>query len=1013
MNTPTGIIALIFTDVEGSTALWEQIPDAMRESLRLHDECLRRLLVTHHGYEVKTEGDAFMVSFSNPGDAVKWCLAVQKRLLEETWPKALLANPLASEILADDGTLLHRGLRVRMGGHLGAPDCRPDPVTGRMDYFGPVVNRSARVGSAGHGGQILFSTTLWEMACRLVDLASVTVEDLGEHGMKGLLQPERLVQVQPLALSHRRFPPLKTQNPKRTNLRAVETPLIGRKKELETLEKALGGSRLVTVVAPGGTGKTRLVLEFGYRLFERDLAPKGGVWFCDLTNARNPSEVIQAVAAILGVSLTQGHTFDHTVETIARTLAGHGPLLLLLDNFEQVLSAAPLTLGRWLPAAPELRILVTSREPLGLAGEVRLELDPLDIEAGVELFSARAAAAKPGFAVDDSNRGDVRALVADLDGLPLALELAAARVRLLSIDNLRRRLEKSLDVLSSRRQDLSPRQRTLRGTMDWSWDLLNEFERELLSQVSVFHGGFFLEEAEAVVILPDIDGAPPILDLLESISDKSLLRIQDHPNFPGETWFRLLATIREYAAEKLETRSNVADIRLRHARHFTGFGEHLVGTDLDRVRLRADGVARLEASRENLEAAFDFLCESDPDGAAKLALSLGPLLDLRGPAIHHKTVLDRALELAHEGPEKADLLRDRAKRSFLWNRYDDALTDCREALNRSAGNPVLEGEVLAIRGSILDIQGDLDKALADLHRAMELAVKANSLPLKCRVMGALGGLYLTRCFWVNAREHLEKAVSYCRELRNHRLEALYILMLGFVAWEQGNEETALSCYDTALAYHREAGSRFGEAMTLQWMGELKLATGNLLLAREYSEAAMALAREYDAPQIENGCRFNLAVIAMEEGKNELAGLLFDEAIDRAKKNQDPFTEGALLFYRATLQALNGAVTAAEETFRQARELVPLSFQESQGTNLWDVALDLGHFSNALESGDAHNCHSRLREARRRLAKAVEPEASDPLTADLEAGEQRIIGNKRASMRYLRKCLEAAEAKFEK
>jgi predicted ATPase len=995
MQPPTGTVALVFTDVEGSTALWEHRPEAMRAGLALHDQLMRERLADHHGYEVKTEGDAFMVSFARPQDAVAWCLDVQARLPELDWPEELVADPRAAEVRGEGGALLFRGLRVRMGGHLGAPECKPDPVTGRMDYFGPVVNRAARVGGAGHGGQVVFSEGLWRAGQGAAGDAVAT--ELGLHGMKGLAEPERLVQVLPASLAARRFPPLKTNDPRRTNLREPSRPLVGRARELAALEEALTGSRLVTLVAAGGTGKTRLAEEVGRRQVATEGAPTGGVWFADLTSARDAGDIAQTTAEALDMTLSEGDG----PEAVGRSLAGRGELLLILDNFEQVVDHAEATVGRWLEEAPALRLLVTSREVLRLRLETRQDLAPLPADDAVELFEARATAASPRFELDPV-RADVEALVAALDGLPLAIELAAARVRLVPVPRLRERLAKSLDALASRQRDVPARQRTLRATLDWSWDLLEPEEQRALGRLGVFVGGFFLEHGEE--LLEDLERDP--LDLIEALQDKSLLVLDHLGEAADEPRFRLLVTVREYAQEKLEASGEAPAIRRRHADVYAAHTVREAGGDLDRTRLDIPGVARLARDRENLDTAFEYLGGEDPDAAARLALGYGALLHLHGPASRHLEVLAAARAFAVDPNLRGCMHRDLAELYHHRADVDGCFPECAEALDQAeaTGDRILRGEVLTIRGSVRVYAGDGEAGHADMAEALAIAEEAGEVALRARALSALGSSTTMACDWPRAREIWERCVTDYRALGNHRLLAYPLLNLGFVRWQLGDGDAAWSCYDRALAYYQEAGDRGGEAMALQWIGELALALGDLERADEASQEGMDIARETLHESTENGCRFNLAVIAMEQGDAALAEARLGQAMEAAERNQAHLVLGCMRFYAGRLHAAAGRLEEAAEQFAAAREAVPEPFITSQGMDLQELALDLAR----ARAGDGDGA-ALLAKVRARLAEVVDPGAPDPVVVDLTRGDAEAIENMRAVFRDIRRDLERTQA----
>ncbi|WP_308809540.1 adenylate/guanylate cyclase domain-containing protein [Archangium lansingense] len=394
---PTGTVVLVFTEVQGSTRLWEQCSGGMRAALDIHDRVLRALLAEHGGYEVKTQGDSFMVAFPSAVEAVCWCLRTQQELLRAPWPEELLAEPDAAEELGPGGCV-YRGLRVRMGVHLGEPECRLDAQTGEVDYFGRVVNVAARVASAGQGGQVLVSGMAWaRVEGELEVLGRPRVHALGEYHLQGVEEAVSLVEVLPAALVGRRFEALRVQRVLRGHVPGETGELIGRQEELAELRRCFdSGARLVTLLGPGGMGKSRLATRFG----NLELAARtweGGVWMCELTDAATVGDICHAVGQALGVALTRSGEDSEPAERLGRALAGRGDVLLIVDNVEHVIQHLPATLGRWRALAPQARFLVTSRESLLLPEERVIDLEPLEVpEEGETCKELMAAAMRCG-----------------------------------------------------------------------------------------------------------------------------------------------------------------------------------------------------------------------------------------------------------------------------------------------------------------------------------------------------------------------------------------------------------------------------------------------------------------------------------------------------------------------------------------------------------------------------------------------------------------------------------------
>src|SRR6476646_944633 len=570
MAAPSGTVTLLFSDIEGSTRLLRRTGDAYPGLLERHRTLLREAFETHGGQVLGTEGDGFFVAFGSAAAAVAAAEDGQRALAGNDWP---------------DGD----EIRVRMGVHTGEPR--------RVDggYVGLDVHYAARVMSAGHGGQVLVS-----QATRSLLGTSVELRDLGEHVLKDLAGPQQLYQLEIEGLPDE-FPPLSTLDNRFLSLPAVPNAFVGRERELAEASELLARDdvRLLTLIGPGGTGKTRLALQVASGLV--DELP-GGAAFVSLTPVRDWELVMPAIAQALGL---REQPDESALETLTEYLRDKR-LLLVLDNFEQVLAAAP-SVSSLLAEAPGVKLLFTSRTPLRLSQERVYRVPQLDLSEAVELFAERAQAAATDFRLSDENTETVEAICRRLDGLPLAIELAAPRVRTLTPQALLRRLDQRLPLLTGGAQDADERQRTLRDTIAWSYDLLLEREQTLFRQLAVFVGGFRLEAAAAVV---DPDGSTDVLENLDSLVEKSLLlRLREDSD--GEPRFWMLETIREYALERLAAAGELESARRRHGAWFAELAERL-----DAESVTGDqpaSIARLADDYPNLREAIERARE-DRDG---------------------------------------------------------------------------------------------------------------------------------------------------------------------------------------------------------------------------------------------------------------------------------------------------------------------------------------------------------------------------------------------------------------
>jgi predicted ATPase/class 3 adenylate cyclase len=597
-SPPTGTVTFLFTDIEGSTKMWERSPQAMQAALARHDELLRRSIEERGGYVFKTVGDAFCCAFSTAPDALEAALEAQRLLLKERWGES---GPL----------------RVRMALHMGAPEVRDG------DYFGPPVNRVARLLSAAHGGQVLLSLPTHEMVRDQLP-AGMNLADLGEHRLKDLFRPERVFQLLAPELPSE-FAPLRTLDAYRNNLPLQPTPLVGREKEVSEVCALLrrDETRLLTLTGAGGIGKTRLALQAAADLVENF---PDGTFFAPLATLSEAELFFSAVAETLGVKETGELPLDERL----KDYLSERRLLLMLDNFEQVLEAAP-AVTELLVRAPGLKVLATSRTSLRLYGEHVFPVPPLSMPdlkrppplerltqyEAVGLFVERARALQPNFEVTNESAPAVAEICVRLDGLPLAIELAAARITMLPPKAMLQRLTSRLKLLTGGARDLPERQRTLRGTIEWSHALLDEGEQLLFARLAVFSGGRTLEAMEAIC---DAEGDLPVevFEGVSSLLDKSLLRQEEGPN--GEPRFVMLETVHEFAREKLKQSAEAEEIRRTHAEYFLTLAEE--ANPQLRGPNQLQWLERLEAEHDNMRAALSWALERNE---VEVALKLGVL----------------------------------------------------------------------------------------------------------------------------------------------------------------------------------------------------------------------------------------------------------------------------------------------------------------------------------------------------------------------------------------------------
>ena len=703
---PTGTVTLLFTDIEGSTRLLQQLGERYASTLETCRSLLLAVFLEFDGHEVDTQGDAFFVAFARASDAIAAAVAAQRGLASHSWP---------------EGTTV----RVRMGLHTG------EPQLATQRYVGLDVHRAARIMSAGHGGQVLLSQTTRDLVEQALP-EGVHLEDLGAYRLKDLQQPSQLFQLVIPGLSVD-FPPLKTLDSYPNNLPLQPTPFLGREKEVDALQQLLlrESSRLVTLTGPGGVGKTRLGLQVAAELAEHF---PDGTWFVSLAPISDPDLVIPTISQVLGLREARDQApLEHLKSALQEK-----KMLLLLDNFEQVVSAA-ISVADMLSGCPHLKVLVTSREGLHVRAEREYPVPALllpdmkrlpDLLAlsqyeAVALFIERAQAVKPDFQVSNTNATAVAEICVRLDGLPLAIELAAARMRLFSPQALLTRLGQRLPLLVSSARDVPARQQTLRQTIQWSYDLLTSHEQRLFRRLAVFVGGCALQAVE--VVAQDVaEEQTSVLELVTSLLDKNLLRQTEQED--GEPWFMMLETIREFGLEVLTTRGELEAVRHAHAAYYLQLAE--VAEPALQDPLQATWYERLERELDNLRAALSYLLERGERGEnIEMALRLGASLRDFWLVRRHEhdgwTFLERALERS-EGVAVAVRAKALYTAGFLageLGNVDRGEELCQQslALYRESGDVAGVGNALLNLGYTSYTKGDLATARFHYEESLKLS----------------------------------------------------------------------------------------------------------------------------------------------------------------------------------------------------------------------------------------------------------------------------------------------------
>ncbi|MDP9271808.1 MAG: adenylate/guanylate cyclase domain-containing protein [Chloroflexota bacterium] len=787
-SLPGGTLTFLFTDIEGSTRLVQELGAGFRDVLETHHGILRRAIAAHHGVEVSTEGDAFFAVFPSALDAVSATVDAQRELASSAWPGAL-------------------EIRVRMGLHTG------DAELGGDNYVGVDVHRAARIAAAGHGGQVLLSAS----TRALVEPAlpdQVLLRDLGMHQLKDLPSPEHLHQLVIAGLPAD-FPALKTLDASPTNLVAPATPIVGRDRELAELSDLLAANRLLTLTGPGGTGKTRLAVEVGGRARGHF---SDGVFFVPLETFTERSVVASAVAQAIGARVPG----QHDPEDVLADHLARRQLFLILDNFEQVTSAAPLV-ARLISSTARMRVLVTTRVPLHLNGEQEYPVPPLaipDAETGadidalsrveaVALFVERARRVQPTFQLTTANADAVAAICRRLDGLPLAIELASAQVKMLAPGAILARLEQALPFLGGGSVDQPARQRTLRAAIEWSYLLLDDPEQTVFRRLTVFSGGWTFEAAEQVTG-PAGGAHVDVLGGLTALVDQSLVRpAVDAP--PDEPRFEMLQMIREYGAGRLAETEEGATLGRRHAE----WALVLVKAAEPTLEGGTDPgwLDRLSREHDNLRAALRWAVDHDErDFGLRLATALWRFWQLRGHIQEGRQWFDRLMPaVGDEGTVDPSVLAPAHTAAGGLAYWQNAMADANEhyrsalKLDRLHDRRDRLGDDLYNLGFVAMVAGDLAAARSLFLESTDLFVAAGQSARLADTTAARGAVEMRAGNLDQARRLMEEGRRLNLEGGNHLRATDNAMVLSNIHLSLGEAAAAHQWLLTALADTTEVG----------------------------------------------------------------------------------------------------------------------------------------------------------------------------------------------------------------
>lgn len=887
-NLPTGTVTFLFSDIEGSTKLWQQHPDAMKAALARHNEILHKSIADHDGYVFKTVGDEFCAAFDTAPEALAAALAIQRTLHTEDWSVgAGLSRPA--------------GIKVRMALHTGTAELRDG------DYFGVTLSRVAYLMAAGHGDQTLLSAATQELVRDHLP-EDVTLQALGKHRLRDLEHAEQIFKLVAADLPVD-FPPLRTLEDYRHNLPLQLTSFIGREKEMADVKRLLGKSRLVTLTGVGGTGKTRLALQVAADLLN---AFPDGVWLVGLAPLADPALVPLAVASALGVREQPGASLEQTLAAYLQARR----LLLLLDNCEHLLAACARLAEDMLQTCPQLHILASSREAMRVAGEAPYHVPSLALPdlrhlppietlsqyEAVRLFTERAVTVQPAFAVTNANAPAVAQVCQRLDGIPLAIELVAARVRAMPVEQISKRLDDRFRLLTGGSRTALPRQQTLQASIDWSYSLLSDPERMLLRRLSVFAGGWSLEAAEQVCADVAQDAGHPrdaehpqdvvlsseILDLLIHLVDKSLVVAEEQE---GEARYHMLETIRQHARDRLLESGEGEALRHNHLAYFLRVAEE--ANNKVRGPEQEGALRRMEMEHDNLRSALQWSLGPAspshlPEAGLRLAGALGFFWGYK--SLHQEGWNWIAAVLSH--PESQGRTPARAKAlhqaSFLAPDYAtkrillvESIAICREVGDKGNLAWALGGLGFWVEFQ----QHHLQEASQMITEALALSREVGDENLLANCLLSQGEMAMALGDVASARILYDESLALFQKLGDYTLAAIALSHRAYVDVQLGDYPAAHARMQQRLTIMQEQGNMLFTMASLQMLGFVTLLEGHVSEAAALYQEGLALAQEVGNNQYACIYRIGLGEVARLQGDLRQAQAVFAASLPTAVKQE--------------------------------------------------------------------------------------------------------------------------------
>ena len=863
VSPPTGTVTFLFTDIEGSTNLAQEYPDEMPALLARHHEILHQSIQAQNGYVFQIVGDSFAVAFHSASDAVNAALDAQQILQNEPWTPA--------------------PIKVRMGIHTGTSHLNDSSAPTVYSGYATLA-ATQRIMSAGHGGQILLSGATRELVRDMLPKES-ELEDLGEKRLKDLLRPEHLYQLSFAGLPST-FPPLKTLDSFPNNLPMQLTSFIGRENEIAEVKQEIESHRLVTLTGSGGTGKTRLSLQVAADLLEKF---NHGVWLVELAPLTDPDLIPQTILSTIGVQEQQGKTPLEVLKEYLR----EKQTLIVLDNCEHLIEASAKVVNALLNAAPKLKVLASSREALGVKGEASYPVPSLSLPdikhlpaieqlsqyEAVRLFIDRALLVAPHFVVDKDNALFIAQICYRLDGIPLAIELAAARIKMLSIEQISKRLDDRFRLLTGGARTALPRQQTLRALIDWSYDILTENEQLLLRRLSVFAGGWTLDTTEEVCSRDGIE-TYDVLDFLTQLVNKSLVVVMEHSQ-SGETRYRMLETIRQYAREKLLEVGGGEIIRDRHLAYFVKLAVQ-AEPELHYSN-QVFWLNKLDDEIDNFRMAIEWALINDVEAGLRIAATPWRFWLGRGYFQEVGAWLQSLLEQYKTTDAlHAQALAIQSSCIFRQGNFPEAVRLAKQSVEmaRTVSDQRTEALSLAFLGVTLAIQGNMAEGVSLLEQALAIY---RSLGDKIGQAGTTEWLSANNKDMERALAYAQESLALAREMGDLSGLVPRLCMLARLTFWNGDFTSPSAWLEEALSISRQLNDRNAEAYTVSTYGNFAYWQGNYPQAIAYHEEAIKLSEKIGDHYESLWAKVNLAYAVLRQGDIQKARALFEDNIQSTQK----------------------------------------------------------------------------------------------------------------------------------